>query len=158
MTNTSNEVLESRVLPAIRRFMAERGLELAEEKTRTAHIAEGFDFRGQTMRKYDGKLLISPAKKSITSLLENVRGIIKGNASAAQEALIQQLNRVIRGRVMYHRHIVAKTTFSLFDSHVWRLPWKRATSRHPTKGTRCVKKRYFRINGPRSWDFATKGR
>jgi RNA-directed DNA polymerase len=73
VTSTSKEVLESRVQPAIRRFMAERGLELAEEKTRITHIAEGFDFLGQNVRKYDGKLLIRPARKSIKSLLEKVR-------------------------------------------------------------------------------------
>jgi RNA-directed DNA polymerase len=157
VTSTSKEVLESRVLPAIRRFMAERGLELAEEKTRITHLAEGFDFLGQNVRKYDGKMLIRPARKSIKSLLEKVRGIIKGNASATQEALIQQLNPVIRGWAMYHRHVVAKATFSLIDSHVWRLLWKWAMRRHPTKGARWVKRRYFCTNGPRSWDFATKG-
>ncbi|CAE6869498.1 hypothetical protein R69746_08315 [Paraburkholderia aspalathi] len=141
VTSTSKEVLESRVLPAIRRFMAKRGLELAEEKTRITHIAEGFDFLGQNVRKYHGKLLIRPARKSIKSLLEKVRGIIKGNASATQETLIQQLNPVIRGWAMYHRHIVAKATFSLIDSHIWRLLWKWATRRHPTKGARWVKRR-----------------
>jgi hypothetical protein len=154
VTSTSKEVLEPRVLPAIRRFMAERGLELAEEKTRITHLAEGFDFLGQNVRKYDGKLLIRPARRSIKSLLEKVRGIIKGNASATQEALIQQLNPVIRGWAMYHRHVVAKATFSLIDLHVWRLLWKWATRGHPTKGARWVKRRYFRTNGPRSWDFA----
>ena len=44
MSGAARDVLESVVLPAIRRFMAERGLELSEEKTRITHIAEGFDF------------------------------------------------------------------------------------------------------------------
>ena len=43
--------------------MADRGLELSEEKTRITHIAEGFDFLGQNVRKYGEKLLIKPAKK-----------------------------------------------------------------------------------------------
>lgn len=74
VTCASKEVLESCVLPAIRRFMADRGLELSEEKTRITHITEGFDFLGQNVRKYGGKLLIKPAKKSIKSLLDKVRG------------------------------------------------------------------------------------
>jgi RNA-directed DNA polymerase len=117
-TCASKDVLESRVLPAIRRFMADRGLELAEEKTRITHISEGFNFLGQNVRKYGGKLLIMPAKKSIKSLLDKVREIIKGNAGVTQEMLIRQLNPVIRGWAMYHRHIVAKATFSLTDSHI----------------------------------------
>lgn len=84
--------------------MAERGLELSEEKTRITHIAEGLDFLGQNVRKYGDQLLTKPAKKSIKSLLDKVRNIIKGNATATQAAVIQQLNPVIRGWAMYHRH------------------------------------------------------
>ena len=99
------------MLPAVVQFLAARGLELSEEKTRITHIEEGFDFLGQNVRKYDGKLLIKPARKSVKALLDKVREIIKGNASATQEALIQKLNPVIRGWAMYHRHVVAKATF-----------------------------------------------
>lgn len=56
---------------------------------------------------------------------------------------------------MYHRHVVAKATFSLVDSHIWQLLWKWATHRHPTKGARWVRKKYFRVDGCRSWVFAT---
>jgi RNA-directed DNA polymerase len=156
VTGASKEVLESTVLPAIRRFMAVRGLELSEEKTRITRITEAFDFLGQNVRKYGGKLLIKPARKSVSSLLEKVRGIIKSNATATQPALIQQLNPVIRGWAMYHRHIVAKATFSSIDSHIWQLLWKWAVRRHPTKGARWVRRRYFRTDGQRSWDFATE--
>jgi hypothetical protein len=45
-------------------FLRERSLELSPEKTIVTHIIEGFDFLGQNVRKYDGKLLIRPSKKS----------------------------------------------------------------------------------------------
>ena len=157
VTGVSKDVLEFKVLPTVRQFMAARGLELSEEKTRITNIADGFDFLGQNVRKYDGKLLIKPAKKSVKSLLDKVREIIKGNASVTQEALIQQLNPVIRGWAMYHHHVVAKASFSSIDSHIWQLLWKWAKRRHPTKGARWVRNRYFRVDGHRSWDFATKG-
>ncbi len=156
VTSISKDVLESKVLPAVKQFMAARGLELSEEKTRITHISEGFDFLGQNVRKYDGKLLIKPAKKSIKSLLDKVREISKGNASATQEALIQKLNPVIRGWVMYHRHVVAKASFSSIDSEIWHMLWKWAMRRHPTKGARWVRRRYFHVDGNRSWEFATK--
>jgi len=157
VTGVSKDVLERKVLPAVRQFMADRGLELSDEKTRITNIAEGFDFLGQNVRKYDGKLLIKPAKKSVKSLLDKVREIIKGNASVTQEALIQKLNPVIRGWAMYHRHVVAKASFSSIDSHIWQLLWKWARRRHPMKGAQWVKNRYFRADADRSWDFATKG-
>ncbi|MQT77282.1 group II intron reverse transcriptase/maturase, partial [Pseudomonas helleri] len=108
VTGISKEILEHSVLPAVRRFMAIRGLELSEEKTKITHIAEGFDFLGQNVRKYQGKLLIKPANKSVKALLGKVREIVKNNKSATQANLILQLNPIIRGWAMYHRHVVSK--------------------------------------------------
>ena len=44
-------------------FLAERGLELSEEKTLITHITEGFDFLGFNIRKFGGMLLIKPSKE-----------------------------------------------------------------------------------------------
>lgn len=156
VTGASKEILENQVLPSIRQFMAERGLELSEEKNRITHIKEGFDFLGQNVRRYGNKLLIKPAKKSIKSLLVKIREIIKRNGSATQKVLIRQLNPVIRGWAMYHRHIVAKTTFELVDNLIWELLWQWAKRRHPNKGARWVKQRYFPTKRNRKWNFATK--
>jgi hypothetical protein len=49
---------------------SEKRLKPSEEKTRISHIAEGFDFLGQNVRKYDGKLLIKPSNKSEKALME----------------------------------------------------------------------------------------
>ncbi|MBA4277787.1 group II intron reverse transcriptase/maturase [Ralstonia sp.] len=157
VSGASKDVLESQVLPAIRRFMTERGLELSEEKTRITHIEQGFDFLGQNVRKYGRQCLTKPAKKSIKSLLDKVRDIIKGNANATQAAVIRQLNPVIRGWAMYHRHAAAKVTFNRIDNFIWRMLWRWALRRHPAKGARWVLRRYFRVRGSRSWAFATKG-
>lgn len=157
VSGASKDVLESQVLPAIRRFMAERGLELSEEKTRITHIEQGFDFLGQNVRKYGRQCLTKPAKKSIKSLLDKVREIVKGNANATQAALIRLLNPVIRGWAMYHRHAAAKATFNRIDNFIWRMLWRWALRRHPAKGARWVLRRYFRVRGSRSWAFATKG-
>lgn len=130
VTGASREVLELKVLPAVRQFMAARGLELSEEKTRITHIAMGFDFLGQNVRKYGSKLLIKPAKKSIKSI-DKVRAIIADYASATQEELICQLNPVIQGWAQYHRHIVSKAIFNSIDSHIWHRLWNWAKRRHP---------------------------
>lgn len=44
VTGKSKEILENGVLPIIREFLSERGLELSEEKTVITHIENGFDF------------------------------------------------------------------------------------------------------------------
>lgn len=73
ITGASREVLEDEVKPLVDAFMRERGLELSPEKTVITHIAEGFDFLGQHVRTYDGKLLITPSKKSVKALLDKIR-------------------------------------------------------------------------------------
>jgi RNA-directed DNA polymerase len=82
VTGISQEILQHKVLPAVKQFMAMRGLELSEEKTRITHISDGFDFLGQNVRKYSGKLLIKPAKKSGKSLTDKDREIaLEGTAA-----------------------------------------------------------------------------
>src|SRR4051812_41582547 len=65
-----------------------RGLELLQEKTSITHIENGFDFLGQNVRKYNGKLLIKPSKKNIQSFLEKVRAIIKDHKQVTIGQLI----------------------------------------------------------------------
>ncbi|WFU13350.1 group II intron reverse transcriptase/maturase (plasmid) [Rhizobium sp. CB3090] len=156
ITGISKEILEDKVMPAVRVFLAARGLELSEEKTRITHIAEGFDFLGQNVRKYNGKLLIKPSKKSVKSLLDKVRKIIKGNATATQASLIYMLNPIIRGWAMYHRHCAAKATFSLVDDRIWRMLRKWAGRRHPNKTARWVQNKYYRTYGNRNGEFGTE--
>ena len=80
ITARSKEVAES-VKEVVSAYVAERGLQLSAEKTLITNIAEGFDFLGWNFRKYDGKLLIKPSKKS-------QQKVIHKNASAKQNNLI----------------------------------------------------------------------
>jgi RNA-directed DNA polymerase len=69
ITGETKELLESEVKPLVEQFMRERGLELSSEKTVITHIENGFDFLGQNVRKYQGKLLIKPSKDNVQELL-----------------------------------------------------------------------------------------
>lgn len=62
ITSKSKELLITRVIPAVKSFLKQRGLTLSEEKTRIVHIEQGFDFLGQKIRKYNGKFLIKPTR------------------------------------------------------------------------------------------------
>ena len=64
------------------------------------HIAEGFDFLGQNIRKYKGKLLIKPSKKSVKTFLGKIREVVKKNQQAKTGNLIATLNPIIRGWVL----------------------------------------------------------
>ncbi len=154
ITGATKELLENEVKPLVDAFLRERGLELSVEKTVITHIADGFDFLGQNLRKYNGKLLIKPSAKSIKALLRKVRRVIKDNTSAAAGTLICQLNPLIRGWAMYHRHVVSSTTFQSVDYAIFQALWRWAKRRHPTKGARWIRARYFQTSGNRHWVFS----
>jgi RNA-directed DNA polymerase len=158
ITGSSKEMLEKEVKPCVEAFLAERGLELSTEKTLITHISEGFDFLGQNVRKYDGKLLIKPSAKNVKTLLESIREIIKANRSAKQETLINLLNPKIRGWANYHRHVVSKETYAKVDKNIWQALWRWARRRHPNKSAEWVRQKYFRTLGHRHWVFATQTR
>jgi RNA-directed DNA polymerase len=158
ITGNSKELLEQEVKPCVEAFLAERGLELSQEKTKITHISEGFDFLGQNVRKYGGKLLIKPSAKNVKAFLDKVRETIRVNRSAKQETLIGLLNPMIRGWANYHRHVVAKKTYTTVDYHIWHALWRWARRRHPKKTCEWFRQKYFRTLGHRHGVFAVQTR
>jgi RNA-directed DNA polymerase len=108
------------------------------------------------IRKYKGKLIIKPAKSSVKRFLANIREIIKTKATVKVEELIQILNPKIRGWVNYYRHVCAKKTFSYVDNAIFWALWRWCKRRHPKKGRRWIKNRYFRSDKLRNWVFSTE--
>jgi len=155
ITGTSKEVLEREVKPWVVAFLAQRGLQLSAEKTRTVSIDEGFDFLGWNFRKYRGTLLIKPSKKNVQAFYRKVKEAISTHKTARQEDLIRLLNPILRGWANYHSPVVAKATFSRMDHLVFRAIWRWSRRRHPRKSPIWVKKRYFPPCGNRNWVFAT---
>ena len=154
ITGHSKEWLEHEVKPAVIEFLAERGLVLSPEKTRITHIKDGFDFLGWNIRKYHDKLLIKPSKANVKAHLDTIREIIRTNKTAKQASLIMLLNPILRGWANYHSHVVAKKIFGRVDDAVWSMLWRWAVRRHPKKGARWVKNKYFTTTGLRDWVFA----
>ena len=153
ISGSSVELLEQEVKPLVEQFLRERGLELSPEKTRITHIEDGFDFLGQNVRKYAGKLLIKPARKNVKAFLGKVRQIVKANKQATAANLIAQLNPMIRGWANYHRHVVSKQTFGKTSFAIFKALWRWAKHRHPNKSGHWIKKKYFHVIGHRKWVF-----
>lgn len=156
ITGESRELLEEQVQPLVEAFLAERGLRLSPEKTKIVHVDEGFDFLGQNVRKYNGKLLIKPSKENVKAFLDKVRALLKQHRMATQETVLSILNPIIRGWAQYHRHVVAKEVFSTVDHRIWQALWRWACRRHPNKGRRWVWRRYFHSIGNRSSVFGVQ--
>lgn len=154
ITGESPEFLQDKVLPIVKEFLTERGLQLSEEKTVITHIEDGFDFLGKNIRKYNGKLLIKPSKTSVKSFLEKVRSIIKGNKSIKQETLIRKLNPVIRGWVNNQRYVVSSKVFSRVDYEIYKCLWQWAKRRHNKKSHKWIAQKYWHHIGSRQWTFS----
>ncbi len=143
VTGISREILESEVKPLITAFMQERGLLLSEEKTTVTHINDGFDFLGQNVRKYKGKLLIKPSKHNLKMFLNKIRATIEGNKTAKTDTLFKRLNPLIRGWTNYHQHVVAAETFRYVNFQLWKKIWRWCLRRHPSRGKRWIRRKYF---------------
>lgn len=156
VTASNPEIINTTIIPAIESFLNVRGLELSKEKTKVVTINEGFDFLGQNVRKYNGKLLIKPSKSSICSIKKKVKDIIINNKATKTGNLIRYLNQVIRGWANYHKHVVSKAVFSSIDNYIFRLLWKWAKRRHPKKNMFWLKDKYFKSMHLRNWVFCAK--
>nr|WP_075553158.1 group II intron reverse transcriptase/maturase [Candidatus Paracaedibacter symbiosus] len=156
ITGATREVLEIKVRPAVEAFLQERGLSLSQEKTKITHINEGIDFLGMNIRKYKGKCIIKPAKSNVKRFLTEIREIIESRATAKTEEIVQRLNSKIRGWGNYYRHVCSKQTFSYVDAHIFFTLWRWSKRRHPNKGRRWIRDKYFLRYQQRNWVFSVK--
>lgn len=156
ITGDSKERLEKEVLPLVKAFMKERGLELSDEKTVITNIHDGFDFLGCNIRKYGDKLLTKPSKENIKTFLRKCRGTIKAYKTAKQSDLINKLNPMIRGWVNFHKHNVSTEAFRYVDYQIFEALWRWAKRRHKRKSARWIKDKYFHKIGNRIWSFSEK--
>jgi RNA-directed DNA polymerase len=153
ISGRTKELLENEVKPLVEQFLKERGLELSPEKTCITPITDGFDFLGQNVRKYKEGVQVKPAKKNIKTFLAKVRQIVKSNKQAPAGLLIALLNPVIWGWVQYHKHTSSSRTFAKVDHAIVQTLWWWAKRRHPNKGAKWVKAKYFKTVGNHHWIF-----
>lgn len=162
VTAKTRQVLEEEIIPKINTFLAPRGVQLSEQKTKVTHISKGFDFLGQSIRKYEsrngtlGKIQIEPSKASIQSIKRRIRAVCKSSGQLTQGEFIERLNPVLRGWANYHRHIICGRTFGQLINFVWFRLMRWGKSRHPTKTGIWITDRYFGYANGCKWAFKDK--
>jgi len=141
MAKTREAIEEA--LPKVRAFLAERGLELNQEKTKIVHKRDGFDFLGFHVQDRKGKLLITPQREKMKALINRLRTWLKQNRQVSPETVVRVLNPILRGWANYYSTSVAKETFEDVEHEVWKVLWRWARRRHPKKPKRWVLQEYF---------------
>jgi len=128
-------------------YLKERGLTLAEDKTRITHISDGFDFLGFNFRRYptqDGFIhLNKPSKDSIQQFKSKVAEICRQHHGHNVDELIKRLNSLIIGTANYWKPSAAKKTFSNMNYYVWKKVFKFVKRLHPNKPIKWIKEKYF---------------
>jgi RNA-directed DNA polymerase len=155
IVTAKNKEIAEEVKGLIEDFLRDRGLELSEEKSLITHINDGFDFLGWNFRKYNGKLIIKPSKKSIDKITKTISNEIKKGRTLTQEIVIKKLNPIITGWSNYHQGVVSKKIFSNLDDRIWNMLWKWAKRRHPMKNKAWIANKYWHKNKTRKWVFSS---
>jgi len=154
ITGTSKELLRNEVQPLVAHFLKERGLELSHEKTSITHVADGFDFLGQNVRRFGTKLLLKPSRQNEQRFLVKVDDLIRqqgGHLTAGE--LIERLNPLIRGWAQYHRHVSNNRRLDRVDRLLLGKLWRWARRRHRHKSAAWVKAKYFTQPKGNCWGF-----
>jgi RNA-directed DNA polymerase len=144
--------------------LAPLGLRLAEEKTRVAHIDEGFDFLGFTIRRMRKRgtrkhyVYTRPSKAAIQAVKDKVAAkTYRSTLHWAPEALIQSISRTLTGWAGYYRHAVAKAVFSAVDYHAWGRIMRWLRRKHEGRNGLSMAELRRRFCERGSWRFAVNG-
>ena len=125
------------------------GLSLSIEKTRIAHIDEGFDFLGRRVQRHTKRgtkhqhVYTYPSKGALASIKGKVRAGTPRSTDQSLADLCDRLNPALRGWATHFRHDVSKATFSYLRAYVWRrvVGWLR--KKHPRASWKQLRRRYL---------------
>src|SRR5215467_11362189 len=141
--------------------LAPLGLRLAEEKTRVAHIDEGFDFLAFTIRRMRKRgtqkhyVYTVPSRKAIQAIKDKVSAkTYRSTRHQSPEVLIQSINRTLAGWANYFRYGVSKDVFSAVDAHAWGRIMRWLRHKYSHMGMPELRRR-FCVRG--TWQFAANG-
>ena len=73
----------------------------------------------------------------------------------SQTDLIKELRPIVFGWCKHYRTVCSSEAFSSIDRHLFQRTWRWAIRRHPNKGARWIKQRYWRSDQTRNWLFAS---
>lgn len=152
-TGKTRDILETHVIPAIRTFLDERGLQLSTEKTSITNVRKGFDFLGFHLRKFGRKLVTKPEKKKVTEFLRRLKITIRKLRYKKTFEVIQELNRQLRGWVNFYGTLGKPKVLSTIDHVVYQSIRRELKRRHPKKGAKWINRTYFKSVKGYRWTF-----
>ena len=134
----------------VARWLAGRGLELSQEKTRTRHLTEGFNFLGFNVRQYPVsntrtryKVLIMPSKESVADFKHRMKDEWSNLIGHNVDAVLIRLRPLLQGWANYFRTTVSKKTFNDLDSWMFSREIRWCKHTHSNKSWNWIARTYF---------------
>jgi RNA-directed DNA polymerase len=139
------------------------GLRLAEDKTHTVHIDDGFDFLGFRIQRHTQwgtdrcRVYTYPSAKSVKAVQTKVKALTGRQTINLDPAVVfALLGQTLRGWTTYHRHGAAKITFSELEHYLWYRVWKWLRRKHRRRHWKWITRTY---GSPHNrWGFTASGR
>jgi RNA-directed DNA polymerase len=126
------------------------GLRLSPDKTLITHIDEGFDFLGWRIQRHRKRgatkhyVYTYPAKKALRAVMAKVKTVCRQNTNLPLEALLHQLNRMLRGWTTHFKHGCSSATFGYLRAYLWKQVIRWETRKHRRTTWRQLRSRYGR--------------
>jgi len=147
---TCHSAAEARAaLEAAKRILIKLGVQLHPQKTRIVHVRHGFEFLGYKIKRgtrplslpankirsgiRSGDLYAIPKAKSIQRFMDQIRLRTKRRVPLDTEALIKEINPLIRGWGNYFKRAHVRKLFNRLDRWIVRRIWS-----HKFKRWRCA--------------------
>ncbi|NEO89685.1 MAG: RNA-dependent DNA polymerase [Moorea sp. SIO3G5] len=91
-----------KVLQKVKNFLAKRGMEISEEKTKLTKTTDGFDFLGWNFRvQKNGKFRSIPSEENHRNIRKKIKAVVNSSNYGA-EVKVKKLAPMVRGWRNYH--------------------------------------------------------
>ena len=131
-----------KMMEIVQVFLAERGLQVSEKKTRIVSVTQGFDFMSRHYVKENGQIHVTPSRAAVDYIKSALFELISTH-SRSQKTLIESVNRKLSGWASYHRYSDAKAAFQEIDQLVESCLWTSMLARHPRMNPPKIRAKYW---------------
>ena len=129
------------------------GLRLSPEKTLITHIDEGLDFLGWRIQRHRKRgtskhyVYVYPAKKALNAIMAKVKAACWQSTNLPLEALLHQLNSMLRGWTAHFKYGCSSATFGYLRHYLWHQVIRWVGRKHRRTPWRQLRRRYSKGDG-----------
>lgn len=105
-------------MKTVKVFLAERGLELSQNKTSIHSASEGFDYLSAHLQKVNNQVIVQPSEKSFNKLFSKIDTICQAATPARRYKTIAQIHQRIQSWSGYHKVWLRAEHQALIDQKV----------------------------------------